>query len=125
VALLAVLAACGGRRVQQVDELFAAYQGSDVPGAAVMVIRDGEKVLVRSYGMANLEEGIAVRPETNFRLASLTKQFTATAVMMLVERGEFGLDDTLTALFDGFPAYGDNITLRHLLQHNSGLIDYE
>lgn len=112
-------------RGAQVDELFRAYQGNDVPGASVMVIRDGEAVLIKSYGMANLEEGTPVRPETNFRLASLTKQFTATAIMQLVNAGKLSLDDRLTDVFDGFPAYGEHITLRHLLQHNSGLIDYE
>lgn len=109
----------------KVDSIFSDYQGEDVPGASVMVIRDGERVLVRSYGMANLEDGTRVRPATNFRLASITKQFTASSIMLLAERGELSLDDTLTESFAGFPAYGDNITLRHLLQHNSGLIDYE
>lgn len=110
---------------QKIDELFAAYQGTDVPGAALMVIRDGEPALIRTWGMANLDDGVPVRPETNFRLASLTKQFTATAIMQLVEQGEISLDDRLPDVFDGFPAYGNAITLRHLLQHNSGLIDYE
>lgn len=122
---LATGAACSDRREQQMDELFSAYQGTDVPGASVMVIRDGEPMAIRSYGMADLANGVPVRPETNLRLASLTKQFTATAIMMLVERRELALDNTLVELFDGFPEYGSRITLRHLLQHNSGLIDYE
>lgn len=108
-----------------VDNLFSRYQGDDVPGAAVMVIRDGDVVLERTYGMANLEDGIAIAPTSNFRLASITKQFTASSIMLLVEQGKLSLDDTLTDSFDGFPAYGREITLRHLLQHNSGLIDYE
>jgi len=112
-------------RGARIDGLFAPYTGNDVPGASLMVIRNGYPVLVRSYGMADLERNIPVRPETNFRLASLTKQFTATAIMLLVERGELSLADRLTDLFDGFPAYGRDITLRHLLQHNSGLVDYE
>lgn len=134
VMLLAGLAACNtgsndasGDLMQgeQVDKLFRAYQGDAVPGASVMVIDQGERVLVKSYGMANLEDGVPVRPATNFRLASITKQFTAAGVLMLVEEGEVALDDALTELFDGFPEYGNAITLRHLLQHNSGLIDYE
>ena len=64
-------------------------------------------------------------PETNFRLASMTKQFTALSIMVLKERGELSLDATLTELFNGFPEYGSAITLRHLMQHTSGLIDYE
>jgi CubicO group peptidase (beta-lactamase class C family) len=108
-----------------VDQLFIGYTGDDIPGASVMVIKDGEIALLRSYGMANLEKSIPIQPETNLRLASLTKQFTATAIMMLVERGKLDLDDTLTELFENFPDYGSRITLRHLLQHNSGLLDYE
>ncbi|ANO53317.1 serine hydrolase domain-containing protein [Woeseia oceani] len=108
-----------------VDNLFSRYQGDDVPGAAVMVIRDGDVVLERTYGMANLEDGIAIAPTSNFRLASITKQFTASSIMLLVEQGKLSLDDTLSDSFDEFPAYGREITLRHLLQHNSGLIDYE
>ncbi|GAB3032639.1 serine hydrolase domain-containing protein [Bowmanella dokdonensis] len=111
-------------REQQVDRLFAGYQG-DKPGASVLVVQEGQAVLVKSYGMADLERGIKVTPETNFRLASISKQFTATAVMMLVEQGKLHLEDNLTQLFPGFPGYGAEITLRHLLQHNSGLIDYE
>lgn len=118
------LAACGTTE-QRVDELFRDYQGNDVPGASVMVILDGRPILTRGYGMADLDADEPVRPETNFRLASLTKQFTAACIMMLVEQGELSLDDMLTELFDGFPEYGSRITLKHLLQHNSGLIDYE
>jgi len=108
-----------------VDKLFSGYQGEDVPGASVMVIKDGERILTKSYGMANLELGVTIEPSTNFRLASLTKQFTATGIMMLTEEGKLSLDNTLSDLFQGFPEYGSEITLRHLLQHNSGLIDYE
>ncbi len=107
------------------DQLFADYSGDAVPGASVLVIRQGEAVLRKSYGMANLEEATPVRPETNFRLASITKQFTAACILLLVEREQLSLDDSLTDLFPDFPAYGQNISLQHLLQHNSGLIDYE
>ncbi len=117
-------AAVTDERAAQVDALFAGYAG-DVPGAAVMVVDDGARVLVRTYGLANVAEGTPVRTDTNFRLASLSKQFTATAVMLLVEEGALSLDDTLTEVFDGFPDYGAGVTLRHLLQHNSGLVDYE
>ena len=86
-----------------------------MPGASVMVIRDGKQILTKSYGMADLVKNISVQPKTNFRLASITKQFTATCIMMLVEQGDLSLDDTLTDLFDDFPEYGGSITLRHLL----------
>ena len=109
----------------EVDRIFAEYQGEETPGAVVRVIKDGEPVLTRSYGMANIEEKIPVTAETNFRLASLTKQFTAMCILMLVDRGELELDDTLTDVFPDFPQYGSGITITNLLQHTSGLADYE
>lgn len=115
----------GEGKEQKVDTLFSAYQGDNMPGASVLVIKGGKQVLIKSYGMADVEKSAAVRPETNFRLASITKQFTATCIMMLVEQGALSLDDTLADVFADFPQYGGSITLRHLLQHNSGLIDYE
>lgn len=112
-------------REAAIDRIFADYRGAESPGAVVRVIRDGTPVATRAYGLANVEEKIPVRPETNFRLASVTKQFTAMSILILVDRGELALDDTLTDVLPEFPGYGDAITLRHVLQHTSGLIDYE
>jgi CubicO group peptidase (beta-lactamase class C family) len=125
VLLVCSLVACGSNKEARVDEMFAAYDQQGMPGAAVLVVQDGKPALIRTYGLADIDEGLAVRPETNFRLASLTKQFTATCIMMLVERGELELDATLPEVFDDFPDYGSAITVRNLLQHTSGLIDYE
>lgn len=123
--VLVVLAGCSVDSADKIDRLFADYDSEGMPGAAVMVIRDGEAVVSRSYGLANVEEGVPVRPGTNFRLASVTKQFTATAVLMLVEEGKLSLDDSIRQHFPAFPDFADEITIRHLLQHNSGLEDYE
>jgi CubicO group peptidase (beta-lactamase class C family) len=109
----------------EIDRIFADYRGAESPGAVVRVIRNGAPVATRTYGLANVEEKIPVRPETNFRLASVTKQFTAMSILILADRGELALDDALTDIFPAFPAYGNRITLRHVLQHTSGLIDYE
>lgn len=125
VLLVCGLVACGSSKEAQVDEVFAAYRLPGMPGAAVLVVRDGEPALVRSYGLADIDKGIAIQADTNFRLASLTKQFTASCIMMLVERGELSLDATLPEVFDDFPDYGREITIRNLLNHTSGLIDYE
>jgi CubicO group peptidase (beta-lactamase class C family)/N-acyl-D-aspartate/D-glutamate deacylase len=122
---LQTMAAHGDDRPSQVDRLFADYQGPGMPGAAVMVVRDGEPILIRTYGLADVDKGVPIRPETNFRLASLTKQFTAACIMMLVARGELSLDATLPEVFEGFPDYGRSITIRQLMGHTSGLIDYE
>ncbi len=112
-------------RISQMEALFKAYAQPAAPGAAVMVIHHGKPVFVRTFGLANLAENMPVRPATNFRLASVTKQFTAMSIMMLVERGKLDYERTLAGLFPDFPVYGRAVTIRHLLQHTSGLLDYE
>ncbi len=108
----------------KVDSLLSAYAGN-VPGASLLIIHDGEKIYQHAYGMANLEEKIPVAANTNFRLASVTKEFTATAIMLLIERGKLHFNDNLTEIFPGFPSYGKKIKITNLLNHTSGLIDYE
>ena len=107
-----------------VDTMMERYAG-DAPGASVLVLRDGVPLLRKSYGLANREERIASAPATNYRLASVTKQFTATAIMLLVEDGRLSLDDGLRKWLPSLPTPADAITIRHLLTHSSGLIDYE
>jgi CubicO group peptidase (beta-lactamase class C family) len=111
--------------IPRVDALFEDFNHAGSPGASVMVIKGGKVVLAKGYGLANVEERILCGTNTNFRLASVTKQFTAMAVMILAERRKLSLDERLTDFFPEFPAYGKQITLRHLLTHTSGLIDYE
>jgi CubicO group peptidase (beta-lactamase class C family) len=108
----------------QVDAMMADYRGK-VPGACVLVVRDGSAIVRAAYGQADLEEQIATTPATNFRLASVTKQFTAAAVLLLVEDGRLGLEDRVRKWLPSLPQSADAITLRHLLTHTSGLIDYE
>ncbi|MCB0716902.1 MAG: beta-lactamase family protein [Bacteroidetes bacterium] len=107
-----------------VDSLFSAYDG-EVPGASLLVMRGESVVLMKSWGMAVVEDGIRATPETNYRLASVTKQFTAASILKLVQNNRLSLEDSLTGLFAGFPSYGNSITVEHLLTHTSGLIDYE
>jgi CubicO group peptidase (beta-lactamase class C family) len=107
-----------------VDALMSKYTG-DVPGASVLVVRDGTVLYRKAFGLADVESGVASTTATNYRLASISKQFTATAVMMLVERGALTYDTRLTEIFDGFPEYGQAISLSNLLSHTSGLMDYE
>jgi len=109
----------------EIDQLFADYRSDGTPGASIMVIRDGQVLEVRSYGVADMETGALVSPATNFRLASVTKQFTATAVLMLSERGKLDIDDSIRLYFPEFPAFADQISIRNLLQHTSGIEDYE
>jgi CubicO group peptidase (beta-lactamase class C family) len=108
-----------------IDPLFARFSLPGVPGASVMLIEAGQVVLSASYGLAHLETKTPCAADTNYRLASVTKQFTAMSIMMLAERGKLSLEDRIPKFFPGFPAYGNNITIRHLLTHTSGLLDYE
>jgi len=94
-------------------------------GACVMAIDGGRLVFEHATGLADIETKTPCTTATNFRMASVSKQFTATAVMLLVDRGKLSLDDTLDKFFPGFPAYGNKITVRHLLTHTSGLPAYD
>ncbi len=105
--------------------MFREYDCRDVPGASVMVIRDGVVIFRKAYGLANLEDKIPSATQTNYRMASLTKQFTAMAVMILAGRKKLALTNSLTDFFPDFPSYGKQISVRHLLNHTSGLIAYE
>ena len=108
----------------QVDALFARFDGDDVPGCTVGVDRNGERVLTRAYGMANLEWDIPNTPETIFENGSVSKQFTAAAVVLLAMDGVLSLEDDVREWVPELPDYGDTITLRHLLNHTSGLRDW-
>jgi CubicO group peptidase (beta-lactamase class C family) len=108
----------------QVDALFATV-GSSSPGAAVLVTQRGRSVYQRGYGVTDLRTLHKIEEHTDFRLASVTKQFTAMAIMLLVHDGKLRYDESLTDIFPEFPAYGKTITVRNLLNHTSGLLDYE
>jgi CubicO group peptidase (beta-lactamase class C family) len=109
----------------RIDSLFSRFNKPDVPGVSVVVVQDGKVVLHRSYGMADIEKQVACATNTNFRLASVTKQFTAMAVLVLAENQRLSLDETVPDFFPEFPEYGRQIRLKHLLNHTSGIIDYE
>lgn len=93
------------------------------PGLSIGIARGGETLLVRGYGLANVEHQVPVTGDTVFRIGSVTKQFTAAAILLLVEEGRLSLDDTLHSYFPDFPR-SDEVTIRHLLQHTSGIRNY-
>ena len=111
--------------VKNIDAIFAGVTSPNAPGLAVIVRRNGQTVLERGYGVRDLRTKARIDVRTNFRLASFTKQFTAMAVMLLVHDGKLRYDETLAEIFSDFPAYGKPITVRNLLNHASGLPDYE
>ena len=104
-----------------VDELMAPYARSDAPGGVIGVVRDGELVFARGYGMASLEQGTRLTPESILDVGSVSKQMTAFAVVLLAERGQLGLDDDVRRWIPEMPDFGHTITVRHLVHHLSGL----
>jgi CubicO group peptidase (beta-lactamase class C family) len=112
------------RAGDQVDVLMQRYQGS-VPGVSVLVLRNGKAVVRRSYGFADLERRTAATPQTNYRLASVTKQFTAASVLLLAQQGKLSISDRLKRWLPSLPSALDSVTIKHLLTHTSGIVDYE
>jgi len=112
------------QNIAKVDSLFAKWDKPDTPGAAVAIIKDGEFVIRRGYGMANLDYNIPITDQSIFRIASASKRFTAACIILLKEKGKLNLDDSLSSFFPDFPDYAKKITVRHLLHHTSGIRDY-
>jgi CubicO group peptidase (beta-lactamase class C family) len=126
VALIAcvVLPLAADETTDKVDKIFAPWDKTTSPGAALAVVRDGRIVYKRGYGMAKLEDGIVMTPDKIFDIGSCSKQFTATSIVMLVRDGKVSLDDNIRKYIPELPDYGTPITVRHLLHHTSGLRDY-
>jgi CubicO group peptidase (beta-lactamase class C family) len=110
---------------QEMDKAFSEIASNDAPGFAVLVKKDGKTVFEQGYDVRDLRNKTPIDAQTNFRLASFTKQFTAMAVMLLVRDRKLRYDQSLTDIFPEFPAYGKRITVRDLLNHTGGLPDYE
>lgn len=125
-ALFACLAAplAADETTDKVDKIFASWDKTTSPGAALAVVRDGKIIYKRGYGMAKLEDGIVMTPDKIFDIGSVSKQFTATCIVMLVRDGKVSLDDNVRKFIPELPDYGTPITVRHLLHHTSGLRDY-
>jgi CubicO group peptidase (beta-lactamase class C family) len=107
----------------RVDAVFARYTKA-TPGCAVGVARDGQEIFARAYGMADLERDVAATPATIYEAGSVSKQFTAAAIVLLAQQGRLSLDDDVRKHIPEVPDYGTPITLRHLLTHTSGLRDW-
>jgi CubicO group peptidase (beta-lactamase class C family) len=109
--------------IEQVDRLFEKWDKPNTPGAVLAILKDGKIVYSRGYGMANLEESVPNAPSTVFHLGSVSKQFTAFAIHLLVNDGKLSLDDDVRKYLPEAPDYGKSITIRQLLHHTSGLRD--
>ncbi len=106
------------------DYVHSEMQRQRIPGLSLLVARDGKIVRAEGYGLANVELQVPVKPETVFQSGSVGKQFTATAVMMLVEEGKISLDDVVTKYLKGAPTTWNQVTIRALLSHTAGFTDY-
>ena len=123
--LLTLLAVSAGADEAKVDTFIRAEMAKrGVPGVSVAVVREGKVVLARGYGSANAEHQVPARAETVYQLASVTKQFTAAAVLLLASDGKLSLDDNVRKYVPEVPDFGTPITLRHLIHHTSGLRDF-
>jgi CubicO group peptidase (beta-lactamase class C family) len=107
---------------KKIDSVFSRY-GSTTSGVAAAVVKDGQVIFRKGYGMANLEYDIPNSPKTIFHIASVSKQFTAFAVYLLEKQGKISFDDDIRKYIPELPVYGKPITIRHLLSHTSGLKD--
>lgn len=123
-----VLAAPAGlstaAKAAKVDQLFATFIADNEPGAAVIVIQQGKVLYKAAYGLADLDQEIALTPQHIFHIGSVGKQFTAIAIMQLYQAGKLDYDDPIRTYLPELPAWGDTITVRHLLHHTGGLPDY-
>ncbi|MCX7973569.1 MAG: beta-lactamase family protein [Candidatus Aminicenantes bacterium] len=111
-------------KTKEVDKLFAALDKTTSPGAALAIIKDGEIIYTRGYGMAKLEDDLVMTPSKIFDIGSVSKQFTATCIAILALEGKLSLDDDVRKYIPELPTYERPITIRHLLHHTSGLRDY-
>jgi CubicO group peptidase (beta-lactamase class C family) len=107
----------------RVDEIFKEFAAPGSPGCTVAVYQDGKSVLSRAYGMANLDHDVRLTPSSIFHVASVSKQFTAAAILLLAADGKLSLDDDIRKHVPELPDFGKTITIRHLIHHTSGIRD--
>lgn len=130
-AVIWLMAAVGGHAQSaapadraQIDTLMSRYAG-DIPGASLLVVKDGQAIVRRGFGYADLEKHVKADSATNYRLASISKQFTAACILLLMQDGKLKLEDPVRKWLPELPPSDDKITVRRLLTHTGGLIDYE
>jgi CubicO group peptidase (beta-lactamase class C family) len=109
---------------QAVDSIFSEWNKPNTPGCALGIIKKGELIYTKGYGLANMEYNLPNSASSVFRIASTSKQFTAASIVLLAEKGKLSLDNTLNNYFPDFPEYANKINIRQLLNHTSGIRDY-
>ena len=109
---------------QQVDAILNAQYNNDGPGATALIYKNGDVIYRKGFGYANLELDVKMQPEHVFEIGSITKQFTAIAILMLEEQGKLKVEDDITKFIPDYPTLGKTITIHHLLNHTSGIKSY-
>lgn len=122
--LYSIFSMAQSKENQAIDSIFSEWAKPNTPGGALGIIKDGKFIYAKGYGLANMEYDIPNSPSSVFRIASTSKQFTAACIVLLAEEGKLNLDTTLDTYFPDFPEYATKITIRHLLNHTSGIRDY-
>ncbi len=112
------------QQTAEFDKILAEQFKPDGTGCAILVARDGEVIYRKAFGLADLELNVVMRPEMVFRIGSITKQFTAIAILRLMEQGKLSLRDEITKYMPDYPTHGHSITIEHLLTHTSGIKSY-
>ncbi len=122
-ALVLSLALASAVQADKVDDYVKAeMERQHVPGVSVLIIKDGKIVKSEGYGLANVELNVPARPDTVYKIGSVSKQFIASGIMLLVQDGKISLDDNISKFLDGTPETWKPITIRHLLTHTSGIV---
>jgi CubicO group peptidase (beta-lactamase class C family) len=119
-----VTAAVDKALAARIDAVIAPYYKANEPGATVIVVKDGNVVFRKAYGMADVAKQLPMTPEMSLRLGSITKQFTSTAIMMLADEGKLSVSDDITKFLPDYPSRSKRITIEHLLTHTSGIASY-
>lgn len=111
-------------QVKEYDRLMSDMFNEDGPGAVALIVKDGKTIYRKAFGMANLELEVKMTPVNIFRIGSITKQFTASAILKLRDEGKLSLDDDITKYLVDYPTHGHKISIKHLLTHTSGIKSY-
>ncbi len=109
---------------ERIDAMAAPFYKADGPGATLLVVKDGKTLLRKAYGMADVPNKLPMRADTAMRVGSITKQFTAAAILLLADEGKLSVSDPITRFLPGYPTHGKLITIEHLLTHTSGIVNY-
>jgi CubicO group peptidase (beta-lactamase class C family) len=123
--LVTIFQIVNGQDIDKINKLFEKYNNVNSPGVAVTVIKDGKVIHNKGYGIANLEYGIPITPTTVFHIGSVSKQFTAFAILLLESQGKLSLNDFIGIYLEDLPEFKNRIKIKHLLHHTSGLREIE